>query len=98
VAVTEPDNMGANRLTLLARAGELLTSPGAAERTLDRLAAMLVTGLASWCAIDVLDEHGELRKYVNVYVDGKDARACGGLACTLVEAQGVRIVAMLSGG
>ena len=46
----------------------------------------------------VLDERGELRKYVNVYVDGSDARERGGLACTLVEAQDVRIVAMLSGG
>ena len=46
----------------------------------------------------VLDERGELRKYVNVYVDGDDARESGGLAYTLIEAQEVRIVAMLSGG
>ena len=46
VAVTRPENSGANRLSLLARAGELLSSPGANERTLERLATLLVTGFA----------------------------------------------------
>jgi two-component system, cell cycle sensor histidine kinase and response regulator CckA len=62
VAVTKPGNNGANRLSLLARAGELLSSPGTSERTLERLATMLVTGFADWCAIDVLDEDGEIRR------------------------------------
>jgi molybdopterin synthase sulfur carrier subunit len=46
----------------------------------------------------VLDEHGELRQYINVYVDGMDARESGALACPLAGADEVRIVAMLSGG
>jgi len=46
----------------------------------------------------VIDERGELRPYVNVYVDGTDARESGGLACPLRGAQEVRVVAMLSGG
>jgi len=46
----------------------------------------------------VLDERGELRRYVNVYVDGSDARDRGGLTCPLTGAREVRIVAMLSGG
>ena len=46
----------------------------------------------------VLDERGELRRHVNVYVDGTDARESGGLACPLAGADEVRIVAMLSGG
>jgi two-component system cell cycle sensor histidine kinase/response regulator CckA len=62
VAVTKPENSGANRLTLLARAGELLSSPGTSDRMLDRLTAMLTTGFASWCAIDVLDEDGSIRR------------------------------------
>jgi two-component system, cell cycle sensor histidine kinase and response regulator CckA len=62
VAVTDFQNRGANRLTLLARAGELLSSPGAAEQTLKRLAAMLVAGFADWCAIDVLDEEGGIAR------------------------------------
>ena len=46
----------------------------------------------------VIDERGELRRYLNVYVDGTDARESGALACALMGAQEVRIVAMLSGG
>ena len=46
----------------------------------------------------VLDQRGELRPYVNVYVDGTDAREHGGLAYPLAGAQEIRIVAMLSGG
>jgi len=46
----------------------------------------------------VIDERGELRRYINVYVDGSDARDRGGLACPLTGAHEVRIVAMLSGG
>ena len=46
----------------------------------------------------VIDERGELRPYVNVYVDAKDARDRGGLACPLTGAQELRVVAMLSGG
>jgi two-component system, cell cycle sensor histidine kinase and response regulator CckA len=62
VAVTRPDNNGANRLSLLARAGELLSSPGTNERTLERLATLLVTGFAGWCAIDLLEEDGSIRR------------------------------------
>ena len=46
----------------------------------------------------VIDERGELRRYVNIYVDGKDARDSGGLSCQLAGAREVRILAMLSGG
>ena len=60
--MTRPENHGANRLSLLARAGELLSSPGTNERTLERLATLMVTGFARWCAIDVLDEDGSIRR------------------------------------
>jgi len=46
----------------------------------------------------VIDERGELRQYVNVYVDQTNARERGGLACPITGEQEVRIVAMLSGG
>ena len=46
----------------------------------------------------VLDQRGELRPYINVYVDGTDAREHGCLAYPLAGAREVRIVAMLSGG
>jgi hypothetical protein len=60
VALTAFDPHGGTRLALLARAGALLASPGAGEHTLERLAALLVPSLASWCAIDVLREDGEI--------------------------------------
>jgi two-component system cell cycle sensor histidine kinase/response regulator CckA len=62
VAVTDYQNRGANRLTLLARAGEMLSSPGAGEQTLERLAALLVAGFADACAIDVLEENGAIAR------------------------------------
>jgi len=62
-----------------------------AETVGDALRALPVADL-------VLNERGELRRYVNVYVDGTDARDRGALACGLTGAQEVRVVAMLSGG
>jgi molybdopterin converting factor small subunit len=46
----------------------------------------------------LLDEHGELRRLVNVYVDGVDARESGGLDGTLAAAATVRIIAAIAGG
>ena len=66
VAVTAFDPHGGTRLALLARAGELLSSPGAGEHTLERLAALLVPSLAGWCAIDVLREDGEITRVAAV--------------------------------
>ena len=46
----------------------------------------------------LLDERGELRTLVNVYVDGVDARRGDGLDTKLVPAAEVRIVAAIAGG
>jgi hypothetical protein len=46
----------------------------------------------------LLNERGELRPHINIYVDQTDARDLGGLACSLTHAREIRIVAMLSGG
>jgi sulfur-carrier protein len=62
-----------------------------AETLADALRALPVADL-------VVNERGELRQHLNVYVDGTDARDRGGLACPLAGAREVRIVAMLSGG
>jgi hypothetical protein len=62
-----------------------------AETVGDALRALPVADL-------VINERGELRQYLNVYVDGTDARESGGLACPLSGAQELRVVAMLSGG
>jgi PAS domain S-box-containing protein len=62
VAVTENQRTGANRLTLLARAGELLAAPGTGDHTLERLAALLVNCFAERCAIDVVQEDGAIER------------------------------------
>lgn len=46
----------------------------------------------------LLNERGEWRRHLNVYVDGTDARERGGLTCPLAGAREIRIVAMVSGG
>jgi len=72
--VTSVNDIGGNRLTLLARAGELLSSAGAGERTLEKLAALLVTGFADWCAIDVLDEDGSIVRAATAPHEGPSVR------------------------
>jgi PAS domain S-box-containing protein len=52
------------RLTLLARVGEILGSGLRREETLGRVAELLVPGLATYCAIDVAGEDGELARRV----------------------------------
>ena len=46
----------------------------------------------------LLDEHGELRRLVNVYVDGEDARRRDGLETPLEDAAEVRVIAAVAGG
>src|SRR5215207_155863 len=68
------DQQGGTRLALLARAGELLSSPGAGEHSLERLAALLVPTFAKWCAIDVLRQDGEIARVAAVPTDGGQPR------------------------
>jgi molybdopterin converting factor small subunit len=46
----------------------------------------------------LLDERGELRRLVNVYVDGLDARETGGLDTKLSADAEVRVIAAIAGG
>ncbi|HZZ96977.1 MAG TPA: ubiquitin-like small modifier protein 1 [Jatrophihabitantaceae bacterium] len=46
----------------------------------------------------VRDERGELRRFVNVYVDGTDARADGGLAAPVPTGAEVLILPSIAGG
>src|SRR5919109_2458108 len=74
MAATGYSDIGGNRLALLARAGELLSSPGAGEQTLERLASLLVKGFADWCAIDVLQEDGSIGRMAAAPHDGPSLR------------------------
>jgi len=46
----------------------------------------------------LFNERGEWSRYLNVFVDGTDARELGGPACPLAGAREVLIIAMLAGG
>jgi molybdopterin converting factor small subunit len=46
----------------------------------------------------LFDERGEWNRYLNVFVDGTDARERGGPACPLAGAREVLVIAMLAGG
>ncbi|MFF3458305.1 PP2C family protein-serine/threonine phosphatase [Streptomyces sp. NPDC002730] len=53
-----------DRLTLLTNASEALASTLDIDEGLRRLCRTLVPGLADWCAVDLLDERGGLRRQV----------------------------------
>jgi molybdopterin synthase sulfur carrier subunit len=46
----------------------------------------------------LLDERGELRPLVNVYVDGEDARQADGLDTPLADVREIRVIAAIAGG
>jgi molybdopterin synthase sulfur carrier subunit len=46
----------------------------------------------------LFDEAGELRRLINVYVDGVDARGAGGLGEPLRHDSEVRVVGAIAGG
>ena len=46
----------------------------------------------------LFDESGELRRLVNVYVDGKDARELEGQNTPVAEAGEIRVIAAVAGG
>ncbi|MCF0096364.1 Sulfur carrier protein CysO [Micromonospora sp. MH99] len=46
----------------------------------------------------IRDERGELRRYVNVYVDGEDCRHSGGLAAPVGEGAQVQVLPSVAGG
>jgi molybdopterin converting factor small subunit len=43
-------------------------------------------------------DNGELRRLINVFVDGKDVRAARGLDEALTESSEVRVVGAIAGG
>jgi len=44
------------------------------------------------------DERGELRRYVNVYVDGEECRRLGGLATEVADGAEIFVVPSVAGG
>jgi sulfur-carrier protein len=46
----------------------------------------------------IRNEQGELRRYVNVYVDGEDCRATGGLVTPVPDGAEVQVIPSVAGG
>jgi molybdopterin synthase sulfur carrier subunit len=46
----------------------------------------------------IRDEQGELRRFVNIYVDGEDARRAGGLAAPVPSGAEVLVLPSVAGG
>jgi molybdopterin converting factor small subunit len=62
-------------------------------------AATVADALRSLPVADLLfDARGELRRLVNVYVDGKDVRTGGGVDAPLAADSTVRVIAAIAGG
>ena len=57
------------RQRFLAEAGQLLATSLDYEQTLERVARMIVPGLADWCGIEMVDEHGEPHQVAVAHVD-----------------------------
>ncbi|TDC44370.1 molybdopterin synthase sulfur carrier subunit [Micromonospora sp. KC207] len=76
---------GATRLTVAAA--------GTLRDVLDELA-----GQWPRLARRLRDERGEVRRYVNVYVDGEDCRHLGGLDAPVLPGAEVRVLPSVAGG
>jgi sulfur-carrier protein len=84
---------------VLVRLPSLLAEQAGGQREFEVEAATVGDALRALPVSDLLlDERGELRRLVNVYVDGKDAREARGLETPLGEAQEVRVIAAVAGG
>jgi PAS domain S-box-containing protein len=62
------------RQRFLAEAGELLVSSRDYEQTLQHVAALVVPTLADWCALDLVDEAGDLQRVALVHHDPEKRR------------------------
>jgi molybdopterin synthase sulfur carrier subunit len=72
---------------------DLQVDASTVEETLQKLDG-LFPGLRSF----ILNESNELRRYVNIFVNGKDIRAGEGITTKLKEGDQVRIVPAVAGG
>jgi len=62
------------RQRFLADAGELLVSSRDYEQTLQHVAALVVPTLADWCALDLVDESGDVQRVALVHHDADKRR------------------------
>jgi molybdopterin synthase sulfur carrier subunit len=81
------------------RLPSLLAREAGGQREFQLEAATLGDALRALPVHDLcLDEHGELRRLVNVFVDGEDVRRGDGLDTPLAAESQVLIVTAIAGG
>jgi sulfur-carrier protein len=84
---------------VVVRLPSLLAEQAGGQGTFELEAATVGEALRALPVSDLLlDERGELRRLVNVYVDGEDARRADGLDTPLDDAREVRVIAAVAGG
>jgi molybdopterin synthase sulfur carrier subunit len=84
---------------VVVRLPSLLAAQAGGQGTFEVEAATVGEALRGLPVADLLlDETGELRRLVNVYVDGEDARRSKGLETSLEGANEVRVIAAVAGG
>ena len=77
---------------------------GASEVTLDDAGTTLASALESFetaapgITARILDDSGELRRFVNIYVDDEDVRFAGGLRTPLAESAAIAVIPAVAGG
>ena len=64
------------------------------------LGAVLDELAVKWPRLErrIRDEQGQLRRYVNVYVDGEDCRRSGGLDAAVRDGGEVEVIPSVAGG
>ena len=84
---------------VLVRLPSLLAAQADGQGQFEIEAATLEHALRQLPVADLLlDESDELRRLVNVYVDGKDVRELGGLGTPVADAGEIRVIAAVAGG
>ena len=84
---------------VLVRLPSLLAAQAGGQGQFEVEAATVGDALRGLPVADLLlDDRGELRRLVNVYVDGEDARRLDGLDTTVRGAKEIRVIAAVAGG
>jgi sulfur-carrier protein len=84
---------------VVVRLPSLLAAQAGGQRQFEVEAATVGDALRGLPVADLLlDERGELRRLVNVYVDGEDTRRLDGLGTAVEGATEIRVIAAVAGG
>ena len=84
---------------VLVRLPSLLAAQAGGQGEFEVEAATVEHALRQLPVADLLfDESGELRRLVNVYVDGKDVRDLEGLHTPIADGAEIRVIAAVAGG